>query len=185
MSALKGLTNVASPSGLNGSTYNTVKWNAAQGPPKTIRDMAAAIETDSGTPPYWLVLSENLFTGFYTFVGSATADMNELAIHRVLSTPRMGVTGGDTSMVFFDDHGTTTNSVIKPLPAAGAADGVALLGTLGGVKTHEFGIQQAPSLSVGPADTHSKVIPAKITAGLGMHVIHPNQLCYHDRVDLA
>jgi hypothetical protein len=185
---LKGLTNIASPSGLNTSTYTTVKWNAAFGPTNALRNMAGLNETDGHDAPWVAILSTGLQTGLWYTITN-TAETNWRGVHEVLSGTASGPGDPRGGVLWFENYGSEAtdaggSQTVNPLPAASSNDGVGLL-----LKSNPQHFQAVigvpPSIDLGPAGTHNRTIPGKAVMQMGMVIPQPTAICKHVTIDLA
>lgn len=182
---LKGLTNIASPTGKNTSTYNAVRWNAAFGPQNTLRNMAATLETDALDAPFAVVLGNGCQTGLWTTITN-TAEWNLKQFNEVATSPGSVQIGTSNAVLIIEDFGAEVNTAntVYPMPAQGTADNVGLL-----LKPDPAYFQALmavpPSIDLGPMDTHGRFVPGKAVALVGIIIPQPKAICYHDRIDYA
>ena len=183
---MKGLTNIASPAGLNGSTYDAVKWQAAFGPQNTFRDMAGTLEVDGMDAPFAAVLSNGCQTGLW-YVITNTAETNWRGVHEVLSGTQSGPGDPKGGVLFFEDNGVESiygSQIVYPLPAATSNDEVALL-MKPSADHYQALIGVPPALDLGPMDTHGRTVPGKAVMQMGIIIPQPTAICYHPQVNFA
>jgi hypothetical protein len=180
---MKGLTNIASPTGLNTSSYNTVKWNTTLGPSGAVRNMAGTLETDSLDAPYALVLGTGTQTGLWT-IATNTADTQIKMVNEILTSPDSVSVGQGNATIVIENFGADSGNTVNPMPAVGAADNVGLL-LKPAAQYYQALIGVPPSIDLGPMDTHGRHIPGKAVAQIGIIIPQPQAICYHDRIDYA
>jgi hypothetical protein len=170
---LTGLTNIASPTGKNTSTYNTVKWNASTGPECTVANMIAAENTDKMHKPFGLVLGTGCEAGMMTRVAS-TSDFNEQGVSKLIG-------GGP---IIYEDFGADSGNTINPLPAAGSADNVGIL-----VKSNPEFLQaliaRPPFMRIEETPALNNSLGGVIGSQMTIVIPEPKAVCYHDRIDYA
>ena len=184
---LKGLTNIASPSGKNTSTYNTVKWLAAFGPQNTLRNMAGLMEVDGHDAPWAAVLSNGLQDGMWLTITN-TAETNWRGVHEIVGGTQSGPGDPKGSTVIFEGYGRedswSASQAIYPMPLASTHDGTALL--LKPAPQHfQALIGVPPSIDLGPMDTHGRTVPGKAVMQMGLIIPQPTAIAFHADVDLA
>jgi len=184
---MKGLYNIASPSGINTSTYTAVKWNAAFGPQNAIRNMAGLLEVDGHDGPWGCVLSTGLQDGMWYTITN-TAATNWTGVHEILQGTVSGPGGQSGGTVVWEGLGAenswSASQIVYPLPAADSNDGVGIL-VKSAPQNFQALIGVPPSIDLGSMDTHGRTVPGKAVMQMGIIIPQPTAICIHKTVDLA